>query len=432
MKLHSTKNKNIEVSFKEALFHSLPSDNGLYIPSTIPQLPQDFIQNISKYSLQEIAQIVTYTLLKDDIPKAQLDEIITSAINFPAPLVNIHDNIYTLELFHGPTLAFKDFGARFMAHTISYFLQQDKKKITILVATSGDTGSAVANSFLGLEEVEVIILYPSGKISHIQEQQLTTLGQNITALEIKGTFDDCQRMVKEAFLDQDLNKILNLASANSINISRLIPQSFYYFYAYSLLNNKDIIFSVPSGNFGNLSAGILAKKMGLPIHLFIAATNINDIIPQYLKTGIFNPQPSKLTIANAMDVGNPSNYARLNYFYEGNINEIRKDIVGFSYTDDQIREAIKQVSDQHNYIMDPHGATGYMALIEYMNKTGNKDFNGVFLETAHPAKFSNDVEKVLGHYIEMPDSLVDTLKKTKTSTILDPTFANLKEFLLTR
>ncbi|MFN8769256.1 MAG: threonine synthase [Neisseriaceae bacterium] len=430
MRFHSTKNKNIEVSLKEAIFNSLPSDNGLFVPNFIPKLTNDFIKNISNYSLQEIAQTVSYTLLKDDITKAQLDDIVETSINFPVSLVNIHDNIYSLELFHGPTMAFKDFGARFMAKLMSYFLGHENKKITILVATSGDTGSAVANSFLGIEEVEVIILYPSGKISDIQEKQLTTLGQNITALEIKGTFDDCQKLVKESFLDQDLNSKLNLSSANSINISRLIPQSFYYFYAYSQLNDKDVVFSVPSGNFGNLSAGILAKKMGLPINLFIAATNINDIIPQYLKTGIFTPHPSKQTIANAMDVGNPSNFARLYYFYHGDISKIRQDIVGFSYTDDQIRNIIKKISDSYGYIMDPHGATGYMALIDYMKNTNNTNFNGVFLETAHPAKFKDEVDKILGTNIEFPERLLTVLKKEKVSIKLNPKFDEFKDFLI--
>ena len=312
MKLHSTKNSNHLVGLKEAVFNSLPSDNGLYVPKYIPRLSDNFITNIANYSLVEIAQEVSFTLIGDDIPKTQLDKIVENSINFPLPIVHIHDNIYSLELYHGPTLAFKDFGARFMAQIMSYFLDIKQKQITILVATSGDTGSAVANGFLGIDGINVVILYPSGKISHIQEQQLTTLGNNITALEIIGTFDDCQRMVKNAFLDLELNQKLNLASANSINISRLIPQSFYYFYAYSKLKNNNMVFSVPSGNLGNLCAGILAKKMGLPISLFLVATNINDIIPKYLETGIFNPLPSKQTIANAMDVGNPSNYARLN------------------------------------------------------------------------------------------------------------------------
>ncbi|MBY0378840.1 MAG: threonine synthase [Burkholderiales bacterium] len=429
MKLHSTKNSHQLVSFKEAIFNCLPLDNGLYVPSYIPKLSDDFIKNIANYSLVEMAQEISFTLIGDDIPKTQLNKIVETAIDFPLPIVHIHDNIYSLELYHGPTLAFKDFGARFTAQVMSYFLNIEQKQITILVATSGDTGSAVANGFLGLDGITVIILYPSGKISQIQEQQLTTLSNNIIALEVKGTFDDCQKMVKSAFLDSELSQKLNLASANSINISRLIPQSFYYFYAYSKLSNNNVVVSVPSGNFGNLCAGILAKKMGLPINLFLAATNINDIIPQYLTTGIFNPRPSKQTIANAMDVGNPSNYARLKYFYDDNISKIRDDLKGYRYTDDEIRIAITQVYNKHRYILDPHGAIAYLALLDY-NKIAKHPYNGIFLETAHPAKFKDQVDGVLGLDIEIPNSLTQVIKKQKHSIVLNPNFAELKTLLI--
>ena len=410
----------------------MPLDNGLYVPSYIPQLSTVFLSNIHRYTFQEIALEVANTLIGDDISRNELAQIVNKAFNFSVPLVNITSNIYALELFHGPTLAFKDFGARFMALLMSHYLSKYKnKQITILVATSGDTGSAVAQAFLGVPHIKVCILYPSNKVSKLQEQQLTTIGQNITAIEIDGTFDDCQRIVKEAFLDKELCDNLNLSSANSINIARLIPQSFYYFYAYAQLvkDNKPVVISAPCGNFGNLCGGILAKKMGLPINLFIIATNINDVIPRYLDTGVYSPQLSKQTIANAMDVGNPSNFARLSYFYNNGVTDMKKDMVAYSYSDQQISEAIIRVKQNYNYIMDPHGAVAYLALNEYMQK--HHDINGIFLETAHHAKFNDVINHILANdIIKLPSILTNVLNKTKHSIKLSASYSDVKNFLL--
>lgn len=430
MQLYSTKNKQLRVSLEEAIFKGLPSDNGLYLPLSIPKLDPSFFEKIHTLSLAEIAFTVSKALIGDEISNSDLKMIVDRAINFDAPVVNVHDNIYALELFHGPSLAFKDFGARFMASIMSYYLsKKNADDINILVATSGDTGSAVAHGFLNMDKIKVTILYPSNKVSDIQEKQLTTLGNNITALEVDGTFDDCQRMVKEAFLDEDLNKKITLSSANSINISRLIPQTFYYFYAYAQLPGKPIVFSVPSGNFGNLSGGLIAKKMGLPVAKFIASTNINDVVPEYLNTGIFTPRPSTQTIANAMDVGNPSNFARLNEFSNNDVEQMRQDIVGKSYTDPQIKSVLKSVYEEYNYILDPHGAIGYMGLKDYLASTKD-DVNGVFLETAHPAKFFEDVEASLGTKITIPESLAKIVKQQKQSIKIKADFKALKDFLL--
>jgi threonine synthase len=418
------------VSLEEAIFKGLPSDNGLFLPLSIPKLDSSFFKNISSYSLKDIAFNVSHALIGDEINPTDLRQITDQAINFDAPVVNVHDNIYALELFHGPSLAFKDFGARFMASIMSYYLKKrDAQDINILVATSGDTGSAVAQGFFNMDKIKVTILYPSKKVSDIQERQLTTLGGNITALEVDGTFDDCQKMVKEAFLDTELCQKLNLSSANSINISRLIPQSFYYFYAYSQLPDLPLVVSVPSGNFGNLCGGLIAKQMGLPITKFIASTNINDVVPEYLDSGVFTPRPSTKTIANAMDVGNPSNFARLNEFYAGDVNQMREDIVGKRYTDDEVRKIVKTVYDKFGYIMDPHGAIGYMGLTDFL-KNNNAKVNGIFLETAHPAKFFEDVEQILSTKINIPDSLVTIQKQKKHSIKINNQFGELKGFLL--
>ncbi|HXA01571.1 MAG TPA: threonine synthase [Cytophagaceae bacterium] len=432
MKLYSTNNREVEVSLKEAVFKGLPDDNGLFMPVSIPRLDDSFFKNIDKLSFQEIAYEVSKALIGDDIPAAELKKIIADVLTFDAPVVKVHDNIYVLELFHGPSLAFKDFGARFMARLMAYFLETEKKEINILVATSGDTGSAVAQGFLDMPGIKVTILYPSGKVSDIQEKQLTTLGKNITALEVDGTFDDCQRLVKEAFLDKELNKKINLSSANSINISRLIPQTFYYFYAYAQLKKigKPLVFSVPSGNFGNLCGGLIAKKMGLPIHKFIAATNANDIVPDYLLKGIFKPRASVRTISNAMDVGNPSNFVRLLALYDMDINKIRKDIVGKSYTDGQTSSAISEVYHKTGYILDPHGAVGYLGLMDYL-KSETADVNGIFLATAHTTKFLEVVEDVIGKKIGLPARLKEIVDKEKKSIPLFPSLKNLKEFLST-
>ena len=431
MKLYSTNRTVDEVNLKEAVFKGLPDDNGLYMPTRIPTLPASFFENMDKLSFQEIAFEVCKALIGDDVEESALKKITEDALSFDAPVVPLTENISVLELFHGPSFAFKDFGARFMARLMAYFLEKDQKEINILVATSGDTGSAVAQGFLDMPGIRVTILYPSGKVSEIQEKQLTTLGRNITALEVNGTFDDCQRLVKEAFLDQELKSRVNLSSANSINISRLIPQSFYYFYAYAQLKKAGklpVVFATPSGNFGNLCGGLIAKRMGLPIEKFVAATNANDIVPAYLRTGKFSPRPSVETISNAMDVGNPSNFARLMALYDNDLKSVQSEIDGRDYTHEATREAIKAVFAKTGYIMDPHGAVAYLGLSDYLSESRSKA-HGVFLATAHPAKFIEVVEEVIDQKIELPAALKEAFEKDKTSRALEPNLAALKDFL---
>ncbi len=431
MRLYSTKNKSHIVDLKEAVFRGLPPDNGLYMPVEIPRLSDNFFNNIDRLSLQEIGFEVSKALIGSSVPEAELKKIAEEVLTFDVPVVQVSPQIFSLELFHGPSFAFKDFGARFMARLMSYFLQKEKKEINILVATSGDTGSAVAQGFLDMPGIKVTILYPSKKVSDIQEKQLTTLGKNITALELDGSFDDCQRLVKEAFLDQELNQKLNLSSANSINISRLIPQSFYYFHAYAQLKDQgnNIIFSVPSGNFGNLTAGLIAKRMGLPVEKFVAATNANDIIPQFLFSGIFSPKPSVATISNAMDVGNPSNFFRLSELYDNQLEKIKTDIKGYSFSDAQTREVLKQVFKDYNYILDPHGAVGYLGLKKYFTEEPTKA-NGVFLGTAHPTKFLEVVEEVIDKKVPLPSKLQEIVNKQKSSIRISSKFEDFKQFLL--
>jgi len=431
MKLYSTNHQVPEVNFKEAVFKGLPDDNGLYMPDFIPALPQSFFDKIDTLSFQDIAFEVCKALIGDEVPEKEIRSIVDDVLTFEAPVIKVEDNVYVLELFHGPTLAFKDFGARFMARLMSYFLQKEKTEIMILVATSGDTGSAVAQGFLGREGIKVTILYPSKKVSDLQEKQLTTLGQNITALEVLGTFDDCQRMVKQAFLDKDITSKINLSSANSINISRLIPQSFYYFYAYAQAKKlgKKVVFSVPSGNFGNICGGLIAKKMGLPIKMFIASTNLNDIMPTYIKTGIFTAKPSVATISNAMDVGNPSNYPRVIELYNKDIEALRKDIIGKVYTDAETAAAVKSVYQATGYVMDPHGAVGYLGLKEYFKESGI-DATGIFLATAHPAKFIEVVNDIIEKDVEIPTRLQEVANKKKESIVIENDFKELKTYLL--
>jgi threonine synthase len=432
MKYYSTNNRENKVTLREAVVEGLAPDNGLYMPEQIPVLSKDLLTTLQELSLKEIAFEVSKALLGNDLPEDELKRIVNHTIQFDAPLVEIEQDIYALELFHGPTLAFKDFGARFMSQLLAYFASQQKKEITILVATSGDTGSAVANGFLGVPGTKVIVLYPSGKVSDIQEKQFTTLGQNITAVEIDGTFDDCQKIVKEAFLDADLREEFFLTSANSINIARLIPQSFYYFYAYSRLMQKKrpIVFSVPSGNFGNLTGGLLAMKMGLPIHQFLASTNANDIVPSYLQTKLFNPRPSRHTMSNAMDVGNPSNFARIVDIFDHDHEAISKCIKGYAFTDQETASAMRKVNDQFGYIMDPHGAIGYLGLKQYV-ASSKENISGVFLETAHPGKFKNVVEEALGKDIKLPEPLQKFLLGKKQSVKLQGNgFVAFKKFLL--
>jgi threonine synthase len=428
MKYYSTNNPNHKVSLKEAVLKGLAPDNGLYMPEAIPVLPQAFFDTLHTKSFQEIAFEVAHAFLKDNVPTAELKRIIEHTISFDAPLVELEKNVFALELFHGPTLAFKDFGARFMSQLLGYFAKEEKREIVILVATSGDTGSAVANGFLGVPGTKVVVLYPSGKVSDIQEKQFTTLGQNITALEVDGSFDDCQRLVKEAFLDEELKTKFFLTSANSINIARLIPQSFYYFYAWSRLKDRNnVVFSVPSGNFGNLTAGLIAKRMGLPIRHFIASTNINDIVPEYLQTNKFNPRPSKVTISNAMDVGNPSNFARMLDLYQDDFEKLKANVSGFDFSDAETQTAMRDVFTNNKYVLDPHGAVGYLGLKKYLEV--NTNATGVFFETAHPAKFLEVVEEAVNISIDLPDRLKIFIKNKKQTILLDKSFTSFKAVL---
>ncbi|MHA4737291.1 threonine synthase [Dyadobacter sp. MSC1_007] len=431
MIFYSTKTASLKASLEEAIFNSLPPDNGLYMPESIPKISDEFLANIENRSFKEIAGEVTDTLLGGEITRSEIESIIERAYDFEAPVVKITPNDYVLELFHGPSMAFKDFGARFMAAIMSHFLKQSNKEIKILVATSGDTGGAVAQGFYKVPGISVTILYPSGKVSDIQEKQLTTLGHNVTAIEVNGTFDDCQRLVKEAFLDPELSAKYNLASANSINIARLIPQSFYYFAAYAQLKKlgKPVVFSVPSGNFGNLSAGVLAFRMGLPVEHFIAATNLNNAVPRYLESGNYEPAPSLETISNAMDVGSPSNFVRLQRFFNDDWKSVTEKVSGYFFNDEQTQKAMREVFGNANYVMCPHTAVAYRGLQEY-RKTHEGDFTGVFLSTAHPAKFIDLVEDTLGKNIEIPERLKSLLNIEKESIKMDSDFNAFKSLLM--
>ena len=434
MKYYSTNKNNPEVTLKEAVIKGLAADNGLFMPERINKFEPSFFENIHNLSFQEIAFEVALKFFGDDIESSTLKTIVYDTLQFDCPLVKVTNNIYSLELFHGPTLAFKDIGARFMARLLSHFMTNREKQINVLVATSGDTGSAVANGFLDVEGIHVYVLYPKGKVSKIQESQFTTLERNITALEIEGTFDDCQHLVKSAFLDKELNEKLVLTSANSINVARFLPQSFYYFNAYAqlqkqgLLKDKSLVFSVPSGNLGNITAGLFAYEMGLPIHHFIAANNANSVVFDYLKDGEYTPRPSIETIANAMDVGAPSNFARILDLYNHSHAEISQILKSYTYSDEQIRETIKRVYDQYDYLCDPHGACGFKSLEESLDE----DQVGVFLETAHPAKFLETVEKIVGKgNVELPEKLSAFMLGKKKSIELDNQFATFKSYLLT-
>jgi threonine synthase len=433
MKLYSTNNHANQVSFKEAVFNSMPQDKGLYMPVTIPRLDDKFLNHLDEYSLPEIAFHVAQNLLGDDIPADDLKGIIYDAINFYAPVVRLEDNVYVLELFHGPSLAFKDFGARFMSRVMSYFLEAGEKQLDVLVATSGDTGGAVALGFLGVPNTRVTILYPKGKVSDIQELQLTTNGQNIRALEIAGTFDDCQALVKQAFTDKELNEKFRLTSANSINIARLIPQTFYYFNAYAQLLKRGIdrvVFSVPSGNFGNIGAGLLAWKMGLPVEQFIAATNANDTVPEYLKSGVYQPKPSVATLSNAMDVGNPSNWVRIADMFKADVGELKKLITGFSFDDTATLVAINKVDADYNYVVCPHTAIAWQALKDWQKFHPESEATGVFLATAHPCKFPDVFPDNIGEKIDIPEQVQALEDKPKQSVILGKGFGEFKDWLL--
>lgn len=433
MNFYSTNDTAHQVQFKDAVFNSMPQDKGLYMPERIPKLDDKFLQNLDEYTLPEIALHVATAILDGAIPADDLKDIIHDAINFLAPVVKLEEEVYVLELFHGPSLAFKDFGARFMSRVMSWFLEKGEKQLDVLVATSGDTGGAVALGFLGVPNTRVTILYPKGKVSEIQEQQLTTNGQNIRALEIDGTFDDCQALVKQAFTDQELNEKFRLTSANSINIARLIPQTFYYFNAYAQLlrqGKSNVVFSVPSGNFGNIGAGLLAWKMGLPVHQFIAATNANDTVPAYLKTGVYEPKPSVSTLSNAMDVGNPSNWARIADLFKEDASELNRLITGFSYDDEQTKEAIQQVFDEYKYVVCPHTAIAWKALKEWQSGNPSEDKTGVFLSTAHPCKFPDAFPAEIANAIKVPESVKELASKHKQAVALGKDFEGFKEYLL--
>lgn len=430
--LYYSTNKQVSgVSLQDAVVKGLADDRGLFMPDRIKQLPADFYANMDKMSFQEIACAVADAFFGEDVEAGALKNIVCDALDFDTPLVQVTDRIYSLELYHGPTLAFKDVGARFMSRLLGYFIRkQGQHRVNVLVATSGDTGSAVANGFLGVEGIHVYVLYPKGKVSPIQECQFTTLGQNITAVEIDGVFDDCQRLVKTAFMDGELNSHMQLTSANSINVARFLPQAFYYFYACAQLKRMtgitDPVICVPSGNFGNITAGLFGKRMGLPVKRFIAANNRNDIFLQYLNTGIYTPRPSVATIANAMDVGDPSNFARILDLYGNSHQAICADISGFAYTDGQIADTLQSCYRENRYLLDPHGACGYQAL-----KDGLRDGEtGIFLETAHPAKFLDTVEGIIGEKVQIPAKLQAFMQGTKQSVPMPNDFGTFKQFLL--
>ena len=430
---YSTNKKAPVATLEKAVVKGLAEDRGLYMPERIKQLPQDFFDNIEKMTFQEIAYTVADAFFGEDVDAESLKKIVYDTLSFDCPVEKVTDDIYALELFHGPTLAFKDVGARFMARLLQYFIKKEgveNETVNVLVATSGDTGSAVANGFLGVDGIHVYVLYPKGKVSPIQECQFTTLGRNITAIEVDGVFDDCQALVKNAFMDEELNKHMKLTSANSINVARFLPQAFYYFNAYARMKAlglaDNLVMCVPSGNFGNICSALFGRKMGLPIKRFIAANNANDIFYNYLKTGQYEPKASIQTLANAMDVGDPSNFARIYDLHQGNHEAITEYISGATYKDDQIRETMRQCYKETGYVLDPHGACGYQALKELLREGET----GVFCETAHPAKFKEKVDEILGIDVEIPERLADFMKGTKQSVPLGKDFAGFKNYLM--
>ncbi len=428
MQYFSLNNNAPEVAFSEAVIKGLAPDRGLYFPEKVTPLPSSFFENIEDLDNVEIAYQAIKQFVGNEIPEKELKEILSDVLSFDFPVVNIEENVGTLELFHGPTMAFKDVGARFMARCLGYFNRNNENHVTVLVATSGDTGGAVANGFLGVKGVDVVILYPSGKVSEIQEKQLTTLGQNITALEVDGVFDDCQDMVKTAFLDTSITDHKQLTSANSINVARWLPQLFYFLFAYKQVKNKkkNITFSVPSGNFGNICAGIVAHKLGLPVKHFVASTNVNDTVVRYLDTQEYKPKPSRATISNAMDVGNPSNFVRIQKLFDNNFETLKKSFSAYSFDDRQTRNAMQEIYHNNGYIADPHGAVGYLGL----KKRGlNGNDYGIFLETAHPVKFLDIVEETIETKVEIPAQIQEIIKKEKKSIHID-SYEKLKEFLL--
>jgi len=436
MKYYSLNKQAAVVDFAMATVLGQAPDKGLYFPETIPQVSKELIENIDNYSNEAIALEIISPYIGDTIPKAELERIVNETVNFEIPLVKITDNISSLELFHGPTFAFKDVGARFMSRCLGYFathsasLRASKEKVTVLVATSGDTGGAVANGFYNVDGVEVVILYPSGKVSSVQEKQLTTLGNNIHALEVDGSFDDCQQMVKTIFADVELNKKIKLTSANSINVARWLPQQFYYFYLWKQWKDKDIppVVTVPSGNFGNICAGLLAQNSGLPIKHFIAACNVNDTVPDFLQTGNYQPKKAVPTISNAMDVGDPSNFIRIREIFQQQINGLKNTLTGYTITDEATKATLKSVYQNQNYLLDPHGAVAYNALEQYLSQ--NKNSKGVILETAHPVKFYDVIEPLINQSVPVPETVAEQIKKEKVSTKIAANADELREFLL--
>ncbi len=432
MRLYSTNSPSEFVTLKEAVLKGLPDDNGLFMPEQIPVLPASFFEELENDTFQETAFKVTKTLIQGALPDDILRTIINGTVSFPTPLVHLRDNQYILELFHGPTLAFKDFGARFMSRLMSHFVQGNERELVILVATSGDTGSAVANGFYNVKGIRVVVLYPNGKVSDLQERQMTTLGGNITALRIDGTFDDCQRLVKQAFLDKELNTVHQLTSANSINIARLIPQMFYYFEGYKQLlkkgiDGREVVFTVPSGNFGNLTAGLIAKKMGLPVDKFIAAVNNNDVFHQYRETGKYEPRPSVQTVSNAMDVGAPSNFARMMDLYKHDLELLKSEISTGTVSDDTIKAEVTKIFEENNYVLDPHTAVGLDIMNTY--QAANTNSIGVVLSTAHPAKFIDVVEACINEKIDLPDALGVLVDREKDFKEMSIDFNDFKTFL---
>ena len=431
MKYRSTLRRSPEVSLRDAVLHGSAPDGGLYMPAAIPHLTRDFLERLPSLTYLEIAQEVAALFAGDEIPPHVLTKIVTAAFTFPVPLIALSERLYILELFHGPTLAFKDFGARFMAQLMAYFVQESGQQLTVIVATSGDTGSAVAQAFLGVPGIRVVILYPAGRVSEAQEKQLTTLGQNITALEVAGSFDDCQRLAKQALVDGAIAEKLTVTSANSINIARLIPQSFYYFAALAQLGPSESLplFSVPSGNFGNLTGGLLAKRIGLCVAQFIAATNANDVVPEFLRSGNLIPRASRQTISNAMDVGNPSNFTRIVDLYDNDIQAIRRDIWGCSFSDEETLRVMHDVEQRHGYVLDPHTAVGVLGW-QCFAKQNQPTTRGIVLATAHPAKFAETVARAIGVRPEMPERLATFLDRPKKSVPFPNRFSELQEFLL--
>ena len=429
MQFYSLNHSSPKVSFKEAVIKGIAPDKGLYFPERIPKINKKIFDRIDDYSNQELAYEMIKEFVGDDIPEADLKSIIEDTLNFDFPLVPIEENVFCLELFHGPTMAFKDVGGRFMARCLSYFNKKQTTEVTVLVATSGDTGGAVASGFLGVKGVNVLILYPSGKVSEVQEKQLTTLGQNIKALEVDGTFDDCQAMVKTAFLDTEITDSIQLTSANSINVARWLPQMFYFAFAYKQLKDrsKKLVFSTPSGNFGNICAGFMAQQLGLPISHFIASTNANRVVPNFMVNGIYEPLKSVATISNAMDVGDPSNFIRIREIFKNNFKQLQKNLSSYSFSDYQTREAMQDVHTETDYVMDPHGAVGYLGLKQYLNK--QRKTQGIFLETAHPVKFLDVVEPVIQKRIPFPPQIEEIMDRKKVADSIS-TYDELKAFLL--